>query len=294
MGLFRFTSFRMEIVKAFDSWLDSFTLAHPMSNKDPNVLLNWGTPWVPIGTVILYVFLVFTLPNLLGKKTLRLKWIVPLWNLGLSAFSFCVFWGVLLPYLQIYYDHGFYTGFCGDADIFFGKPSRMLYWIYVFDLSKFAELFDTLFLILRGKRVAFLHWFHHATVLLYCWFASFYHTGIGFNFTIVNAFVHTFMYFYYFLSEIGLKPPESVAFMITIIQISQMFLGIGIVAGSAYLWFDTGVPCLSDEPLIVLVAGCLMYGAYLFLFLQFFFKRYFGKKPEPAKKKQTPAKKKNQ
>merc|ERR1711879_242919 len=163
MGLFRFTSFRMEIVKAFDSWLDSFTLAHPMSNKDPNVLLNWGTPWVPIGTVILYVFLVFTLPNLLGKKTLRLKWIVPLWNLGLSAFSFCVFWGVLLPYLQIYYDHGFYTGFCGDADIFFGKPSRMLYWIYVFDLSKFAELFDTLFLILRGKRVAFLHWFHHAT-----------------------------------------------------------------------------------------------------------------------------------
>merc|ERR1711974_556228 len=206
MGLFRFTSFRMEIVKAFDSWLDSFTLAHPMSNKDPNVLLNWGTPWVPIGTVILYVFLVFTLPNLLGKKTLRLKWIVPLWNLGLSAFSFCVFWGVLLPYLQIYYDHGFY----------------------------------------------------------------------------------------YFLSEIGLKPPESVAFMITIIQISQMFLGIGIVAGSAYLWFDTGVPCLSDEPLIVLVAGCLMYGAYLFLFLQFFFKRYFGKKPEPAKKKQTPAKKKNQ
>merc|ERR1712000_312427 len=165
--------------------------------------------------------------------------------------------GVLLPYIDIYRNYGFYTGFCGDAQLFFGTPSRMLYWIYVFDLSKFAELFDTLFLILRGKRVAFLHWFHHATVLLYCWFASYYHT------------------------EIGLKPPEKVALMITIIQISQMLIGIVIVGYSAFLWFSTGIPCVTDEPTIVLVSGVLMYGTYLFLFLQFFFRRYFGKKPAP-------------
>jgi len=271
----------MEIARRFDAWLDSFILAHPLENKDPTVLLNWGTPWIPFGTVILYLFLVFTLPKVLGKTRFSLKWIVALWNLGLSAFSFCVFWGVLLPYIDIYRNYGFYTGFCGDAQLFFGTPSRMLYWIYVFDLSKFAELFDTLFLILRGKRVAFLHWFHHATVLLYCWFASYYHTVIGFNFTIVNAFVHTFMYFYYFLSEVGLKPPEKVALMITIIQISQMLIGIVIVGYSAFLWYSTGIPCVTDEPTIVLVSGVLMYGTYLFLFLQFFFRRYFGKKPAP-------------
>merc|ERR1712137_1526307 len=194
----------------------------------------------------------------------------------------------LIPYMQIYFDHGLFTGFCGDADIFFGTECRMLYWIYIFDLSKFAELFDTLFLILRKKNPPFLHWFHHATVLLYCWFASYYHTVIGFNFTIINAFVHTFMYFYYFLSEIGLKPPEQIAKAITIIQISQMFLGIMIVAGSAFIWFSTGTPCVSDESTIVLVSGCLMYGTYLFLFLRFFFKRYFGKrspqKPNPSQK----------
>jgi len=50
------------------------------------------------------------------------------------------------------------------------------------------------------------------------------------------------MYFYYFLAEIGKKPPETVAFMITIIQISQMFLGIFIVAASAYIWYTTGTP----------------------------------------------------
>ena len=30
---------------------------------------------------------------------------------------------------------------------------------------------DTVFLVLQKKPVIFLHWFHHVTVLLYCWHA---------------------------------------------------------------------------------------------------------------------------
>ena len=87
-----------------------------------------------------------------------------------------------------------------------------------------------------------------------------YHTVMGFNFVIINAFVHTFMYFYYFLSEIGepqdplrhrllvpdtlpgLRPPEFVALFITIIQISQMVFGIFVVAVNSYLWYIAGSP----------------------------------------------------
>lgn len=31
------------------------------------------------------------------------------------------------------------------------------------------ELGDTLFLVFRGKTVPFLHWYHHVTVLYFCW-----------------------------------------------------------------------------------------------------------------------------
>lgn len=39
--------------------------------------------------------------------------------------------------------------------------SVLLYWSYIFALSKYAELLDTLFLILRNpdRPVMFLHWY---------------------------------------------------------------------------------------------------------------------------------------
>jgi len=270
----------MELIYKFDAFIKSFSVAHPRDHREPGMLLNSGTPWLPFLAVAIYIFLVFSLPKILKNvRPIRLKWLVAFWNLGLSAFSFCVLVGVTPPYAQIYFDNGFFWAFCGRDDLYYQEASPMLYWIYIFCLSKFIELFDTLFLILRKRDPPFLHWFHHATVLLYCWFASYYHTVAGFNFVVMNAFVHTLMYFYYFLSQIGLRPPEFVALIITIIQISQMFFGIAIISGTAYIWYSTGTPCLSDEPEIILISGILMYGTYLFLFVQFFVKRYFGKKP---------------
>jgi len=50
------------------------------------------------------------------------------------------------------------------------------------------------------------------------------------------------MYFYYFLSEIGFRPPQFVALCITLIQISQMVVGIAVVGASGYFWWATGEP----------------------------------------------------
>lgn len=43
------------------------------------------------------------------------------------------------------------------------------FWACMFAFSKIAELGDTLFLVLRKRPVIFLHWYHHAVVLIYCW-----------------------------------------------------------------------------------------------------------------------------
>ena len=49
------------------------------------------------------------------------------------------------------------------------------FWACLFALSKIAELFDTVFLVLRKKPLIFLHWYHHAVVLVYSW-----HSGKNF------------------------------------------------------------------------------------------------------------------
>ena len=43
------------------------------------------------------------------------------------------------------------------------------FWTVAFVLSKPLELFDTVFIVLRKKPLIFLHWYHHVTVLLFCW-----------------------------------------------------------------------------------------------------------------------------
>ena len=42
-------------------------------------------------------------------------------------------------------------------------------WTAAFIYSKLFELFDTLWLLAKKRPVIFLHWYHHLTVLLYCW-----------------------------------------------------------------------------------------------------------------------------
>lgn len=124
--------------------------------------------------------------------------------------------------------------------------------------------------------VPFLHYYHHATVLLFCYYCvGYYRFSAGFCFGIVNAFVHTIMYFYYFLTELGCRP--SWAFAITAIQIAQMVVGIVLNTMWAYLWLS-GKKCECTGPKKVLIYTLVMYGSYLYLFVVFFLKRYFGKR----------------
>lgn len=42
---------------------------------------------------------------------------------------------------------------------------------WAFCFSKLPELVDTVFIVLRKQPLIFLHWYHHASVLIYCWFS---------------------------------------------------------------------------------------------------------------------------
>merc|ERR1719361_428119 len=87
---------------------------------------------------------------------------------------------------------------CVDPETVYGFGSTGL-WITLFMLSKFAELLDTFFIVIHKKPLIFLHWWHHITVLLYCWVSYTTHHPAGLIFTAMNYAVHAFMYGYYFL-----------------------------------------------------------------------------------------------
>ena len=47
---------------------------------------------------------------------------------------------------------------------------RSCFRAWLFMLSKVPETIDTLFIVLRRQPLIFLHWYHHASVLVYCFY----------------------------------------------------------------------------------------------------------------------------
>jgi elongation of very long chain fatty acids protein 6 len=140
-----------------------------------------------------------------------------------------------------------------------------------------SELIDTFFIVIHKKPLIFLHWYHHVTVLLYCWHAYVTKAPTGLFFIVMNYGVHSIMYGYYFLMAMKLKPSWMNAMVITVAQISQMIVGVIVTALGFYYAAQAKAnnqKCLTEPRNNF--AALIMYGSYLFLFMEFFLARYFG------------------
>jgi elongation of very long chain fatty acids protein 6 len=153
---------------------------------------------------------------------------------------------------------------------FFYTPV-MGYWSYLFTLSKLVELGDTVFIVFRKQPLIFLHWYHHITVLLYCWYSSSEFAATGQVFGIMNYGVHSLMYSYYALKALRIRVPKVVALCVTTSQLSQMVVGIAVVLFS-FKVKTAGRECsISDMNVRV---SFLMYSSYFLLFSNFFYRTY--------------------
>lgn len=147
--------------------------------------------------------------------------------------------------------------------------------LYSIHISQISELIDTFFIVIHKKPLIFLHWYHHITVLLYCWHSYVTTSPLGIFFSVMNYSVHASMYGYYFLMAMKMRPKWFNPIIITIFQISQMVVGVSVTLAGFY-YYQTDPTCgIQNENN---TAAFVMYGSYLFLFLQFFFGRYFKKK----------------
>lgn len=148
-----------------------------------------------------------------------------------------------------------------------------------FMYSKIPELIDTFLLVVHKKPIIFLHWFHHTTVLLFCW-----HGWTQPSMTLlwtaaINFSVHAFMYTYYFLASINVRSIlKPIAPWITIAQIVQMIIGVAYMSYAIYHDLVSGKGC--DTEWIHGQLFLWMFVSYGILFSNFFLQRYVFKKPK--------------
>jgi len=145
------------------------------------------------------------------------------------------------------------------------------YWVMLFIFSKIPELVDTVFIVLRKKPLIFLHWYHHVTVLLFCWSSYATMAASGLYFVAMNYTAHSLMYGYYCMKALNICPKWFPTFIITASQIAQMIVGTGVCI-SCWYYNVSGKECFNDKS--NLIAGALMYGSYLYLFVDFAVRRY--------------------
>ncbi|PWU90255.1 putative fatty acid elongase [Trypanosoma cruzi] len=280
------------------AWMDSYT--RWAADFRGEHLRSWMRDHteVPAVAVVLYLILVLYVPEnvMAHRNPIKLRFLNMLWNLLLTVFSICGayyclprLWEVLTsPRISgLMADHNlgpnapppklpgsFYSSACAWNDkIFFDGFVGL--WVAAFVLSKIPEMIDTVFLVFQKKPVIFLHWYHHATVMLFCWHAYAYTISSGLWFATMNYCVHSIMYFYYFMCACGMrKVIRPIAPFITMMQILQMVAGTLIVLYTYVKKQIMGEFCAVNNPSLRM--GLLMYVSYLFLFSQLYYRSYIS------------------
>lgn len=237
-------------------------------------------PWtfvVPGTAIVLYLIMVFGLQRWMrDRQPLEFPILLRLWNLFMTILAFTMLTGLAVPILiNIYKNYlplslnTIYMVTCSpDYKIWIGPQ---VFWGWIFAWSKFVEMGDTLFLILRKKPVIFLHWYHHTTVLAYTWFSiSVMNPTSGF-FASVNAFVHVWLYYYYYIADRGYRPFWGR--YLTLAQLIQMVFGFGVSLLWAYYYFS-GAVCPQKYPLTLVGCTMALYGSYFFLFFVMYMQRW--------------------
>ena len=137
-----------------------------------------------------------------------LKRVQQVHNVALSLFSLAIFLGTLYACLTREWRlegngaGGLKGGICveaGSADRLGTGLRRMFHW---YQLSKYWEYLDTLFLVLNGKDLSFLHVYHHGVVAFTSWTWTRGDLRLAAGGVLFNTMVHVFMYYFYFACSI--------------------------------------------------------------------------------------------
>merc|ERR1719499_1389334 len=231
-----------------------------------------GDHWnIPLMAVSAYFILIPVLKWTVDKYG---KWNVRnfafYWNLSLSLFS-CFGLAACVPVLiSAVVQKGMYFTVCAPPQWYGNNLSGFFVMLFIY--SKVAELLDTVLLLLAKKPVIALQWWHHSTVLLYCWHSYSTCIATGIWFAAMNYSVHAVMYGYFAITATKYrKLVTPFAIFITLAQLMQMLVGMYVTI-KAVLHQTRGLECHVNKTNSVLGLG--MYFSYFVLFFILFVDNY--------------------
>lgn len=234
---------------------------------------NWLIPWSAIA-----IYAVFLLRATRGSVRVPNATMF-LWNVLLGVFSIFGARQCLPHYASNLVEMGWTGSLCMSARAYSCGDTGV--YITLFIYSKLVELGDTIFLILKGRAVSFLHAYHHITVLLFCWHSfSIGIGGAGLLYAAVNYSIHALMYSYYAVMSLpfGRKILRGTGIYITTLQIVQMIVGIFASITTLFEIWNGGYCFVSW---VNSTLALIMYASYAYLFMVFYRNSYM--KGEKAK-----------
>lgn len=229
--------------------------------------------------IVAYYVVIFGGRSLLKSyKPLKLTFISQIHNLMLTSVSFL--WLVLMleQMVPIVYRHGLYFAICNVRS--WTQPMETLY--YFNYMTKFVEFADTVLMVLKHRRLTFLHTYHHGATALLCYNQLVGYTAVTWVPVTLNLAVHVLMYWYYFLSASGIRVWWKA--WVTRLQIVQFMLDLVVIYFVLYqkivaaYFRNTSLPYCGDclGSMTAISAGAAILTSYLFLFISFYIEVYKG------------------
>ncbi|XP_044752148.1 elongation of very long chain fatty acids protein 6-like [Coccinella septempunctata] len=220
-----------------------------------------------------YLFVIFELKHLMeNRDRLNIDKFLAAWNTTLAAFSIIGTFRTFPELFRTLTETGFYESICDSSYVATNRVTGT--WMFLFVLSKFMELGDTIFLVLKKRPLTFLHVYHHIVGLLYTWYSYIEFSSTTRWFSVMNFIVHSIMYTYFALSAMKYKPPKQFAMMLTGLQIIQMIIGC-IINLTIYGFFIRNIDC--QVTMCNVILSSIMYASFLFMFSKFFMNAYIRK-----------------